>query len=375
MKNIKFTSSDTHQKAFVAALKKNVHDYFKQNNISTKGNAEMYVKTIVMVLLYISPFVVILSVPMSAWVAVLLLVIMGIGMAGVGMSVMHDAIHGSYSKKKWLNSLMGGTIYLIGSSPSTWAIQHNFLHHTYTNIEGFDEDIQTKGFVRLSKNAPWLRYQRFQHIYAFFFYGFMTLAKLVGDFPQLIKYNKNGLTHQQNEKPAKELALMIVTKTIYLAIIIGLPIWLTAFSWWQVLLGFLIMHMTGGIIMSVVFQMAHVVEGTEQPLPDAEGVIHDEWMVHELKTTSDFAPYNRLFSWYVGGLNFQVEHHLFPNVCHIHYKKISRIVRRMARESGFHYNQKLTLGGAFLSHVRMLKRLGNPVAPVALAQPEHKLTA
>lgn len=361
MKRLKFSSNDTHQKQFVIALKKNVHEYFKVNNISTKGNIHMYVKTIVMLFLYISPFVLILTIPMNSWIAILLLVIMGVGMAGVGMSVMHDAIHGSYSKKKWVNSLMGGTIYLIGSSPSTWAIQHNLLHHTYTNIEGYDEDIQTKGFVRLSKNAPWFKYQRYQHIYAFFFYGFMTIAKLVGDFPQLIKYNRNGLTQQQKEKPAKEFVIMIITKTIYLALIFGLPLWLTSFTWWQVLIGFFIMHMTGGIIMSVVFQMAHVVEGTEQPLPNAEGIIPDEWMVHELRTTADFAPNNRLFSWYVGGLNFQVEHHLFPNVCHVHYKIISRIIRRTALESGFHYNQKPTLGSAFLSHVRTLKQLGSQI--------------
>lgn len=361
MKALRFTSGDPHQQQFAAALKKKVHEYFKLNNISTKGNWQMYIKTAVMLLFYISPFILILTIPMNTWLVILLLIVMGIGMAGVGMSVMHDAVHGSYSQKKWVNSLMGGTIYLIGSSPSTWAVQHNFLHHTYTNIEGYDEDIQTKGFVRLSKNAKWFRYQRYQHIYAFFFYGFMTLAKLVGDFPQLMKYNRNGLTHQQKEKPAREFMLMVVSKTVYLAVIIGLPLWLTTFSWWQVLLGFFIMHMTGGIIMSVVFQMAHVVEGADQPVPDTEGIIRNEWTVHELKTTSDFAPNSWLFSWYVGGLNFQIEHHLFSNICHIHYRKIAPIVQQTVKEFGFDYNLKPTLGAAFLSHVKTLKNLGNPV--------------
>lgn len=368
MKTLKFSGTDPQQQKFAAALKKNVQSYFKDNNISTKGDARMVFKAVVMLLLYIAPFCLILFLPMSAGWAVLLLVIMGIGMAGVGMSVMHDAVHGAFSRHQWVNQLMGATIYLIGSSRATWAIQHNFLHHTFTNVTGFDEDIETKGFMRMSKNEPRKKYQRFQHLYAFFFYGFMTLAKLVGDFPQLMKYNSTGLTARMQQRPSVELIRMIVTKTIYLAVIIGLPLWLTPFSWWQILIGFLIMHMTGGMIMSTVFQMAHVVEGADQPMPDPQGVIRNEWVLHELSTTSDFAPGNRLLNWYVGGLNFQVEHHLFSNICHIHYQNIAPIVAQTAREYGYTYNLKPTFGNALASHVRMLKRLGSEIPEPAAAQ-------
>lgn len=358
MKRIKFITNDPQQQAFSTALRKNVQDYFKTNHISTKGDGRMIFKTAVMLALYVMPFVLILTIPMNIFAAILLLIVMGIGMAGVGMSVMHDAIHGSYSSHKWVNKIASASIYFIGSSPSTWAIQHNILHHTYSNITGYDEDIETKGFVRLSRNAPWKKYQRFQQYYAFLFYGFMTLAKLFGDMPQLFKYNRSGLTGEQNNKPIREVIRMIITKTIYLVAIIGLPLWLTDFSWWQTLIGFLIMHMVGGMIMSTIFQLAHVVEGATQILPDEQGVIREEWMVHQLNTTSDFARNNWLLNWYVGGLNYQIEHHLFSNICHVHYPKLAPIVERTAREYGITYNLKSSFTNALKSHILTLVKLG-----------------
>lgn len=362
MKTIRFTSDDKQQRLFVAALRKNVHAYFTSKGISKRGNGHMYFKSLVLLALYIAPFVLVLTVNMPAVVAALLMIVMGIGMAGVGMSVMHDAVHGAYSGKNWVNSLMGSSIFLIGSSKTTWSKQHNFLHHTFTNITGYDEDIETKGFIRLSVNTGWKKYQRFQHVYAFLFYGFMTLAKLVGDFPQLLKYSSTGLT-KKDMKPWKEVISMILTKSAYLAVMFGLPIWLTDFTWWQVLIGFFIMHMTGGMLMSIIFQMAHVVENTAQPLPDEKDVIHNEWMVHELLTTSDFAPHNPVLGWYIGGLNYQVEHHLFPSICHIHYKAIAPIVQQTAAEYGIPYHVHPTFAAAFGSHWRMLKMLGRNQAP------------
>ncbi len=363
MKRIKFIARDPHQHDFAVALRKNVMDYFKTNNISTKGDSRMIIKTIIMLSMYLAPFILILTIPMNTLTAVLMLVVMGIGMAGVGMSVMHDAIHGSYSPHKWVNKLAGASIYFIGSSPSTWAIQHNILHHTYSNVTGYDEDIETKGFVRLSKDAPWKKYQRFQQYYAFLFYGFMTLAKLFGDLPQLLKYNRTGLTREQNDTPVGEVIRMLITKTVYLVAIIGLPLWLTDFSWWQILVGFLIMHMVGGMIMSTIFQLAHVVEGATQTLPDEQGIIREEWMVHQLNTTSDFARNNWLLNWYVGGLNYQIEHHLFSNICHIHYPALAPIVERTAREYGIAYNLKPSFFQALRSHIMTLVHLGKQPIP------------
>ena len=359
MKKIKFSSTNE-QKQFAFNVRKNVNTYFEENGISTKGNLSMVIKTMVMLSLYIVPFIIILTIPINAWIGLVLVIIMGIGVAGIGMGVMHDAVHGAYSNVKWLNKFLGGTLYLLGTNVFNWEIQHNILHHTHTNINGMDEDINSKGPIRLSQYAPLKKIHKYQHIHAFLFYGLMTLSKLVNDFSQLIKYNKAGITRKNGINPYYEFSKMVVYKLLYLFVIIGLPIWLTDFSWWQVIAGFLIMHWVTGCILSTIFQMAHVVEGADQPMPNENGVIENDWAIHQLNTTSDFGRNNRFLNWFIGGLNFQIEHHLFPNICHVHYRKISPIVEQTAHELGLTYNLKPTFFNAFASHIRKLKELGQP---------------
>jgi linoleoyl-CoA desaturase len=356
MKTIKFVNKDRRQ--FAATLRKKVNSYFKEKKISSKGNGSMIVKAVIMLGLYLVPFALVLIFPMSAWLLILFSVVMGIGMSGIGMAVMHDGAHDSFSKKGWLNKLFGNTMYLIGGNVFNWKLQHNIFHHTFTNINGFDEDIRSRVVIRMSHEEPLKKHHRFQYLYFLFLYSLMTLSKLVGDFFQLYEYNKSGVTKEQNGKPRKEFVKLIASKGLYLAVAIGLPMLLTSFLWWQVLLGFLVMHLTAGVIMSVVFQMAHVVEGADQPVPDANGNIDNEWAIHELLTTANFSRRNRLLSWFIGGLNFQIEHHLFPNICHVHYRKIAPIVKETAAEFGLPYNEKRTFLHAFVSHIKMLKELG-----------------
>ncbi|MGG9962495.1 fatty acid desaturase family protein [Ferruginibacter sp. SUN106] len=356
MSKVQFKSEQKTEREFVNTLRKNVSDYFKTNHISTKANAAMVFKTVVMVLVYILPFVLLLTVPMPALAALGLCIVMGIGIAGVGMSVMHDACHGAYSRKHWVNDILGGSLYLLGSNVLNWKIQHNVLHHTYTNIAGLDEDIAAKGPIRLAMETPVKKHHKFQFIFAFVFYGMMTIAKLINDFLNLFKYNKKGLVREQHGDLRSEFIKMALRKLVYLAVIFGLPLWLTDFKWYQVLVGFIVMHWVASMILSFVFQLAHVVEGAEQPFEESEN--YSNWHVHQLRTTSDFARHNKLLGWYVGGLNFQIEHHLFPNICHIHYNKIAPIVQKTALEYGFPYNLKPSFGSAFSSHIKMLKELG-----------------
>ncbi len=361
MKNVKFVCTDKVQKQFASAVRQNVNNYFKEQGISPKGNAAMGFKTAAMLSMYILPFLILFFVPMNPWLAIPLVILMGIGSSGIGMSVMHDAVHGSYSHNEWLNKQLGRTIYLVGNSVFTWRMQHNVFHHAYTNIEGFDDDIAGAKIMRLSQHAPLLKIHRFQHIHAFFFYGFLTIAKILKDFVQLWQFQKAGVIENRiNVK--KEYAKMVIVKVVYLFVTIGLPILITPFSWWQVLLGFFIMHWTAGSILSTIFQMAHIVEGAEQFQANENGVIEQDWAVHELLTTANFARNNRFLNWYIGGLNFQIEHHLFPKICHIHYRKISPIVEKTAREFGIPYNIKPTFFKAFMSHVRRLKELGRTPA-------------
>lgn len=358
MKTVKFISSDKQQQKFAKALRQNVNDYFREKGISTKGNLSLVMQTVAMLSIYLVPFALLLTISMNIWVTIILVMLMGVGAAGIGMCVMHDAVHGSYSEKKWINKILGGTLYLLGSHVLNWKIQHNILHHTYTNIEGYDLDIASKGPIRFSEHAPIRKIHRYQYIYAFFLYGLTTISKLIKDFTQLIEFNRAGLTKQQKINPKVEYVKMISIKMTYLLVIIGLPLWLTDFTVLQVILGFLLMHLTAGCILSTVFQMAHVVEGAIQPIPNKEGVIAMEWAVHELQATSDFARNNLFLNWYIGGLNFQIEHHLFPNISHVHYRKIAPIVEKTAKQFGLPYNLKPTFLAALASHIIRLKQLG-----------------
>ena len=186
----------------------------------------------------------------------------------------------------------------------------------------------------------------------------MTVTRIVNDFTQLAEYQKAGITAKYKVNMTKEYLVMIGVKTIYLFAFIALPIMITPFSWWQVVAGFFIMHWVAGFILSTVFQLAHVVEGAEQPLPDENGTIHHDWAVHELRTTADFSRNSRFINFFVGGLNFQIEHHLFPYISHVHYKNIAPIVEETAKQFGLEYNLKPTFFDALGSHVKMLKTLG-----------------
>jgi linoleoyl-CoA desaturase len=359
METVRFRSENLMEKKFSQEIRKRVRAYFKDNKISPHANFNMYVKTVVMLSLYLVPFIVLLTTAVTPWTALGIALVMGIGEAGIGMSVMHDGAHGAYSSKAWVNKLAASTMFLLGSNTFNWKIQHNILHHTFTNMFDFDPDISTKAVVRLSEHSQLKKYHRFQHLYSFFLYGFATLMRLFGDFGVLLRYNRKGVTKEQKSSPSGEFAKLLATKLIYFGITFGLTLFLTPFNFWQILLGFAIMQITAGIIMTTVFQMAHVVEGAYQPLPDDNNVIHTEYLVHQLRATADFGRKNGLLSWYIGGLDYQVEHHLFSHICHVHYPAISTIVEETAKEFGFTYNSKPTIFHAFASHYRRLKELGH----------------
>lgn len=359
MERIKFHSKDKNEQIFANEVRQRVRLYFKENNRSTQGNFTLYLKSVIMLGIYLAPFVVLLTVPMHPLSALGMAVLMGIGEAGVGMSVMHDGVHGAYSSKAWLNKLAASTMYLLGSNTFNWKVQHNIKHHTFTNIYDYDSDISTKAVIRLCEHAPLKTYHRYQHLYAFPLYGLMTLARFFGEITTLLELNREKITEGRNASPALELFKLVITKVVYIVVIIGLPLLFTDFSIWQLLIGFATMHVVAGMIMSTIFQMAHVVEGTLQPLPDEHHVIPTEWFVHQLRTTSDFGRKNGLFSWYIGGLDYQIEHHLFQNISHVHYPAIAPIVEATAKEYGFTYNLKPTVFHALASHYRRLKELGS----------------
>ena len=363
MESVKFVRQNAREREFAAEVRKRVRTYFKENNKSIYGNFSMYLKTVIILSVYLVPFILLLTMSISPWTALAFAVIMGIGEAGVGMSIMHDGVHHAYSSKKWVNYLASSTMFLLGSNIFNWKIQHNIKHHTFTNIFNYDPDISNLKIIRLSRFGPLKKYHRYQQFYAFPLYGLMTFARLFGEIGVLLEYNKKGITKEQNVNPSWQLVKLITIKIVYFAVIIGLPLYFTDFAFWQIVIGFVVLHLTAGMIMSTVFQMAHVVEGTDQFLVGKDHQIKNDWLVHQLHTTSDFGRKNGVFSWYIGGLDFQIEHHIFQNICHVHYPAIAGIIKSTAEEYGFVYNLKPNAFSALASHFRRLKELGSITKP------------
>jgi linoleoyl-CoA desaturase len=345
---------------FIKVLKKRVNDYFQENNLSRHANVAMVTKTIFMLSLFFVPYALMIGgVTNSYWLILGLWALMGVGKAGIGLSIMHDANHGAYSRYGWVNVSLGYLMNLIGGNALNWRIQHNVLHHSFTNIDGMDEDIDAGTLLRFSPHQPRRRFHRLQYIYAWFLYGLMTFMWVTTkDFRQILRYHREGLLASQNRTLAGAMSEAIATKMLYFSYILALPLLFAPAPWWLLLIGFVIMHYITGLSLACIFQPAHVMPSSEYPLPDENGNVENHWAIHQLLTTTNFAPASRFFSWFVGGLNFQIEHHLFPNICHVHYKKISRIVRQTAQEFNLPYHVQPTFAHALWNHGRMLWVLG-----------------
>jgi linoleoyl-CoA desaturase len=354
---IKFTNPDKTE--FFNILRKRVDTYFTENKISPQADNTMVMKTICMLSLYFLPYLLMFILPVTLLQMFLLALIMGTGIAGIGLSVMHDANHGSYSKNGKTNRYIGDILNLIGGNSFTWKLQHNVNHHTYTNIHDSDEDIEGTAFLRFSPHSKLKKIHRYQHIYTFFFYGLMTFAWVFWkDYVKFHRHIKDGTNTNKKAQNRKELYNMLAFKVFYFSYIMVVPMYFLELSFGQWFLGFFCMHFIAGLILSLIFQLAHVVEGTTYPEPDESGNIENEWAIHQLHNTANFAVNNKFLNWYAGGLNFQIEHHLFPRICHVHYKPISLIVKATAQEYNIPYLENTTFSSALGSHIRFMKKLG-----------------
>jgi linoleoyl-CoA desaturase len=319
----------------------------------------MYAKTGVIVAALAALYVLLVFGASAWWQAALLSVGLGIAVAAVGFNIQHDGGHGAYSRRGWVNRLMAFTLDLIGGSSYIWARKHNVLHHTHTNVAGHDEDIELGVLARFSPEQRRYRLHRFQQLYMWPLYGVIVPKwHFYDDWVQLI-VGRIG-SHKLPRPQGLDLVQFVVGKLAWLTLAFIVPLMLHPVP--AVIGCYLIAAATTGIILSVVFQLAHVVEETQFPAPCAEtGRIATPWAVHQVETTADFARDNRLLSWFVGGLNFQIEHHLFPRICHVHYPKIARIVEKTCRRYGIEYRAFPTVASAVRSHYRWLRAMGRPV--------------
>lgn len=348
--------SNQSNRDFETTLTKRVNQYFKQNNISKSANGLMIFKTIFFLTLYAGSYSLILFGGLSLGVTYLLWAIFGFTIAMLCVNIGHDAIHGAYSDKKWVNNLLSHTFNLNGASAYMWAKMHNMAHHTYPNIDGYDEDIESLPIIRMNPKKKLKSIHKYQHIYAPVFYGLATLAWVfIKDY---VKFFKNEVgNYSQKKHPVHQYFLLFFYKALYYAIFMVLPFLVLDFSFVQILLGILLMHYVEGFTLAVIFMLAHIVEETHFLLPNQNGMLEHSRMVHQLYTTANFSVKSRLTGFLTGGLNAQVEHHLFPNICSIHYRSISGIVRETAEEFGLPYYES-SFFGAIRSHLRFLKKMG-----------------
>lgn len=355
---IKFPVKDRQE--FINELRTKVASYFQVNQLSKFGNTDLVIKSVFMFSVYIVPYFLFITGTVNSFAGVLICwVIIGLGKAGVGMGIMHDANHRTWSKNQTVNKWMSKTMYLLGGFPSNWQHQHNTMHHGYTNIEGMDEDINPGPYIRISPHKPLLKVHKFQFIYAWFLYGLMTLMWVTTkDFIQLNRYRKEAVPLSGSPSYARLFIILIFSKILYYSVFVVIPMLVLPFSWYLIIVFFLTMHFVTGFILTTIFQTAHVVTTSEFPLPDINGNMENNWAIHQLLTTSDFAPRNKVLSWLIGGLNYQIEHHLFPNISHVHYPKIAVIVKETARKYGLPYYVQPGLVSAVSEHTRMLKKLG-----------------
>ncbi|MDB5201591.1 MAG: Linoleoyl-CoA desaturase [Ferruginibacter sp.] len=350
---------------FYQSLKASVDQYFEKNQIKKTGDWRLFSKTIILIGTFITAYLLLMNMTMGVLPALLLAGLLGFLAASIGFSVMHDANHGSYSPNQKLNDFLGLSANALGASAYFWKQKHNIIHHTYTNVDGIDDDIAKSPIIRQCESQKWVPAHKVQHLYLVPVYSLSSIFWIF--FMDFTKYfTRKIYTTDAWKLSTKNHIVFWVTKIYYATVFIAIPIFVWGWLGW--LVGFLTMNVVMGLTLSMVFQLAHVVENTEfEHIPlDTTKHVETAWAEHQIKTTANFAMGNKVISWFVGGLNYQIEHHLFPRVSHIHYPAISKLVEEKCREYNLPYNQYPTMSEALASHFRVMRELGKRPAEVAV---------
>lgn len=342
---------------FFKALKEKVDNYFIDNEIASTGNGTLYIKSIAQVLSALAIYVTLVFFTPILPVAIVLCCLFGINMAVIGFNIMHEGGHASFSRHAWLNKASVYFLNALGANSYYWKVKHNINHHTFTNIDGMDSDIEVEPFMRLHEGQKLYKIHKFQHIYWILLYG--TTYFLWVFYQDFEKYFSGKIAEGQKKQPLnlREQLIFWATKLFYVGAYIVLPIFMVGLL--KALIGYAIVCFVCGLFITVVFQLAHIVEGTTFPMPDAaSNKIEEAWAVHQVNTTANFGTRSKFTSWLLGGLNFQVEHHLFPRVSHVHYPKINQLVKETCAEYNVTYNEYPNFFTALYSHITHIRRLG-----------------
>lgn len=344
--------------AFHREIQRRVDDYFQATGRRRRDCWQMYAKTAVFIAGFALSYVLLVFMAQTWWHGLLLAVLLGLSAAGIGLNVQHDGGHRAYSRSPWVNKLMAMSLELIGGSSYLWHWKHVAFHHTYVNVTGHDADIDLGILARLTPHQRRRSYHRWQHLYLWPLYGLLAIKwQLFDDFRELI----TGRISTQRFPRPKGTALVVFAagKAVFFTVAFGVPLYLHPAG--TVLTFYVAAALVAGMVLSVVFQVAHCVAEARFPLPPADGGrIEHAWAVHQVETSVDFARRSRVVTWLLGGLNFQIEHHLFPRISHVHYPAISRLVEATCRDFGIPYAEHASFRAGIASHFRWLRRMGRP---------------
>lgn len=345
------------EREFFKRLRQEADSYFHEEGISKTGDHRLYTKTIILgVSLLLHYIWLVFFTPDPIWWALIPCATLGLNFAVIGFNVMHDGAHGSYSKKSWVNNIMASSLELMGGSSYLWKQKHNVNHHMMPNVEGVDDDIDVKPFMRLHTGQPKKWLHRFQHIYSVLLYGLTYLFWItLNDFK---KYFSGKVAE---DTPIEKMAFkdhfkFWASKVFYFGLFLVVPIFKVGLV--PTLIGYGVASFVCGWFISIVFQLAHVVEDTGWEEKANEKEIMGRWAVHQIETTANFATHNRVLSWFLGGLNYQIEHHLFPKISHVHYPAISKRLQAVCAEFNVPYREFKTTRKAIVAHFRHLKAIG-----------------
>ncbi len=347
-------------KSLHAELKRRVNEYLEQHEIKATGNFKLFSKAIILIGLFLITYVHLVFFTPPTLFAILECAFFGCLIAAIGFNVMHDGSHGSFSKYAWLNKLASSSISVLGASRFMWGMKHVTIHHTYTNIDGVDDDIEVGVLMRMAPTQKHYLVHRFQHIYFWVLYMLLYIFWIF--FADYKKYfsKKIGSITFKNMTFAEHFEFWVV-KIYHAAVFVILPIYMLGWVSW--LVGFLIATFVAGLVLSIVFQLAHTVDDTEFPVAiQPENRMPDEFAAHQIQTTANFATKSKIVSWLVGGLNFQIEHHLFPKISHVHYPAISKIVKEACADFKLKYIEYPTVASAIKAHVNFLRLMSKPTA-------------
>ncbi len=339
--------------SFHSELKRRINEYFAGKKMT--GNYKLYLKAGILIVSFLAIYVHLVFFTPTAWLAIPECLMLGLLTAAIGFNIMHDGAHGSFSSRKWINEIAGYSLNVLGANVFLWKTKHNVIHHAYTNIHELDDDIEAKPLLRFCKTQKYYKIHRFQHWYFWAAYSLLYIWWVL--FTDYKKY----FTRKIGDLPIKKMSFsdhlnFWAFKLLHAFLFVVVPILAVGAIPW--LIGFLVYGLFTGFVLSIVFQLAHTVEDTSfLQASTQEGKIEDEWALHQLKTTANFATRNKFVCWWVGGLNFQIEHHLFPKISHIHYPEISRIIKKACQDYGFPYIEYRRTRMAIVSHVSHLKNM------------------